>query len=385
MTPQEASKKYHWCKYDPATNTVELYLDHFMLSGFRICEAKGYLEHIAHIKPKYGVSSPRKPWFYDWGEYIHWCLEKFYGYYKNNKQPPKVDEWIELCKMKWQAMKMDEYGDSKLLENGLIYPTDAKKFEEIKGWEGACGLLIEYYAFYMDMRLRIIDTEITFGHNKEVYLGNFDLYSYYYQKVKKKLIEKFKKSEVKCYLTGRIDLLVDNGYKIGPIDHKNTHKFDGGEHDDFNPNDAITGYILACNEIIKKLDPDLYNRRPPLSAWIQHISGCHPSTPRDKTKKPGPRFKTTPIDKTPEQLQEYKDRNLSTFKRVAELLFNDKTPEWNTIMCNNIFHRTCEYRPIHRNPSNQWFHIINDHYTVGERVWDTRNYSNAEGNISEKS
>ena len=43
--------------------------------------------------------------------------------------------------------------------------------------------------------------------------------------------------------TGRIDLLVDNGTKIGPVDHKSTACFDGYESNDFDPHEGITGYI----------------------------------------------------------------------------------------------------------------------------------------------
>lgn len=380
MNIQTAIKKYHWLKVRKEGNNeiIEMYLDHFMLSNARICESKFYLDHMCHIKPRYDTGR-RKPWFFDWGEYIHHCLEGFYHHFKEFKEPPKVDEWIGDCKIAWQDMKMDEYGEEQNVTNNKIHPSDLKRYQEIKGWEGACGLLIEYYAFYMNMRLRIIDTEITFGHNKEVPLGAFYLVQPSIIKKGKgknaKTIDSYKKLTIECFLTGRIDLLVDNGYKIGSIDHKNTHRFDGDEHNDYNPNDAITGYTLACNEIIKSLDRNLYNKRPPLSAWIQHISACHPSSPRDKTKKPGPRFKTTPIDKTPEQLEEYKIRNLSTFKKIAELVFLDRQPEWNTVMCNNIFHRECEYKPIHSQQSNVWFNIINDHYTVGERIWDTRDMS----------
>jgi hypothetical protein len=379
MTPNEASNCYHWCKYDQNTNTIELYLDHYMLSCLRTCEAKFYLEHLLKVKPRYADDGQRKPWFFDFGEYIHWCLEQFYNHFKHNKTAPPVNFWLTQCKTKWDLMKMDDY------TNG--FEKDAKKYEEIKGWEGVAGLLIQYYVFYMDMRLRVIDTEITFGHNKEVYLGKT------YLQNEPNYGENGFYLGVDCYLTGRIDLLVDNGYKIGPVDHKTTHKFDGFEHKDFNPHDAMTGYILAIHEILHNYHNNMID---PVTntgwlhvpeckgGWIFHISACTPATPRDKTKQQGPRFKTTPIDKTISQLEDFKLRQLSTFKRVAELLFNDKTPEWNTGVCHNMFFRDCEYVPIHEQPSEQWQDIINRFYTIGEG-WDTRDHSNkqhAEGSIS---
>lgn len=360
MTPQEAAQRYHWCKYDSNTNTVELYLDNYMLSCARQCEAKFYLEHLLWIKPRYDTTR-RKPWFLDFGEYIHWCLEEFYKSYKNNGHPPAVAEWMDQCKMMWAVMKMDDYG---LLED--TQPSDYKKYMEVKGWEGVSGLLIQYYAFYMDLRNRIIDTEITFGHNKEVLIGEFDYRAEYREKWYQDAPLEY--DTVKCYLTGRIDLLVDNGYKIGPVDHKTTHKFDGWEHLDFNPHDGMTGYILAINEILKKYR-ELGIKVPTTSTggWIYHISACNPSTP-------GPRFKTTPVDKTEIALNDYKARQLSTFKRISELLFNDKTPEWNTTVCNNIFNRPCEYKQIHEQSSNEWESMIKQFYQISS-PWDTRNHA----------
>jgi hypothetical protein len=74
---------------------------------------------------------------------------------------------MEQCKSYWLEMKMDDYGLD------TAYKADKTKFEDIGGWPGVAGLLIEYYAYYMSLRVRIIDTEITFGHGKEVKIGDF--------------------------------------------------------------------------------------------------------------------------------------------------------------------------------------------------------------------
>lgn len=371
MTPSEAAQKYHWVKYNPATNTVELYMDNFMLSGVRQCEAKFKLEHLDNIFPRYAEPKPGeidlKPWFWSMGEFIHWCLEQFYDSFKHTKQPPEIGEWVNRCKEHWQEMKMDEYAKAK-------YPGDIKKYEEIKGWEGIAGMLIEYYTFYMGMRLRVVDTEITFGHNKEVPIGDF-AFNVGNTDGKNTVIE--------CYLTGRIDLLVDNGYKVGPVDHKSTHRFDGWEHLDFNPHDGITGYILAVNEILKRYkEQGLTNIPFCTGGWIYHLSNCRPSEPNKKTQAKGklkadPRFKVTPVDKTEIALADYKARQITTFKRVANLLFNDEAPQWNTLNCNNIFFRPCPYRPIHEQPSNEQPYIIKQFYQIG-KGWDTRDHSNKE-------
>lgn len=364
MTPEQAAERYHWIKYDKATNTVEMYLDNYMLSSSRICESMFYLEHLVWIRPKYEIEGSirddgkivRKPWFLDLGVYIHWCLEQFYKHQKLHGKAPEINEWLLACRVNWDFMKMDDYKNS-------VSSSDVNAYEAVKGWEGVAGLLTQYYAYYLDMRLRIIDTEITFGYNKEVHIGktyleaDSDLYL-----------------GIECYLTGRIDLLVDNGNKIGPVDYKGTAKFDGYEHEDFNPHDGICGYILAVNEILKNYKEQGLTQIPEChGGWIYHISFTTPSQPRDKTKQPGPRFKTTPIDKSDDQLDDYKNRQLSTFKRIAELLFMDKIPEWNTGQCNNMFFRKCKYKPIHEQPSSQWTNIIQQFYTIGD-PWDTRKH-----------
>jgi hypothetical protein len=360
-----------------------------MLSGLRLCEAKFVFEHLLWIKPRSVTIDDsetgiirRKPWFLDFGEYIHWCLEQFYNHFKHNKTAPTVDFWMQQCKTKWELMRMDEYKDYHV-------EADAKKYKEVHGWEGVATLLIQYYVFYMDMRLRVIDTEITFGHNKEVHLGRI-ITNRNYEITQPHGLEL--PLAIDCYLTGRIDLLVDNGYKIGPVDHKTTHRFDGFEHQDFNPHDAMTGYIFTCHELLKGYKekypvgsgfPGLRESPQCMGGWIFHVSSCTPSIPRDKSQKQGPRFKTTPVDKTLSQLEDFKKRQLSSFKRVAELLFDDKTPEWNTTACNNIFFRQCEYKPIHEQPSEQWQDVIDRFYQISN-PWDTRNMGKKDSVQNEK-
>jgi len=377
MTPEQASQKYHWMKYDRNTNTIEMYLDHYMLSGARLCEARFYLEHILQISPRY-TPGARKPWFLDWGEYVHFCVEVFYLHFKVKKCPINPDKWLKICKEKWDEMKMDEYGGPNM------YKSDRDKYEGLGGWVGAAGFLVQYYSHYMNLNVRVVDCEISFGYNKEVYLGSFtignnDFYQHDGPAGPFGAIPRYFEGQakayynVKCYLTGRIDLLVDNGYKVGPVDHKSTNSFDGSEHLDFNPHDGITGYILVINELLKRYrDIGLTNLPRSSGGWIYHLSTTIPSVPRDKSKKQGPRFKATPVDKTPEQLKDYKARNLSTFKRISELVLNNKVPEWNTTTCNNIFFRQCQYFKIHEQPSSEWATMIKQFYIVGEDIWDTR-------------
>ena len=383
MNIEDAARKFYWLTYNKKTNEVDMYLDNFTLSSFRLCESHGFLEHIALVNPRYDNGS-RKPWYFEFGEFVHYCTQWFFINFKKEGKPPIVDDWLAKCKEKWEEMKMDEYDSDK------VYKADRDRYSEIGGWQGAAGLLIEYYAFYMDLRVRIVDVEISFGYNKEVPLGNFTIQlpvkQFIYKRKRKYTLEILQNIKVNCYLTGRIDLLVDNGYKVGPVDHKTTAKFDGYEHEDFNPQDGITGYILTIKNILERYrEAKLTNLPTCTGGWIYHISNNRPSIPRDKSKPTPARFKTTPIDKTDISLEDYKSRQITTFRRIINLLLYDETPQWNTANCNNMFYRKCKYKTIHEQPSNEWIQIIANHYSVG-KVWDTRDHdrnNNNSGNNSE--
>jgi hypothetical protein len=208
-----------------------------------------------------------------------------------------------------------------------------------------------------------VDTEISFGRAREVYLGylghfysgndRFGLTSPYY-------------SGINCYLTGRIDLLVDNGTKIGPVDHKSTARFDGYESNDFDPHEGITGYIFAINSILKAQREKCESRGGILvpqtcnTGWIHHISLADSD----------PRFKPTLITKTNQQLEEYRMRQLRACKRVYELasssakLENYGAVEFATDKCNNIYNSPCPFRELHRQPFIQREGTIAQFYEI---------------------
>lgn len=339
MTPAQAAEKYPWIKYNPLTNELEMFLDHQMLSTFRTCEGKFLLEHLLNIRPK-----GHKAWSLVFGAWMHFCLETYYEHIRTHEgKPPDPMAWLAYAKDKWTKLNLDSYKDID------------DKYTDVGGWEGACSLLVQYYTFYMEQRLRVVATEIPFGFNREVYLGQFRLLLW--NGINNCRIDVI----VKCYLTGRIDMIVDNGSVIGPVDHKHTHYFRGDEWDKFNPQDGITGYIFADNKIIEQFFPGY--KKPCLNGWIFHIQG-HAAAINKKTKELRPRFKVSRIDKMPSQLEDYAVRNVATFKRIAELIFGLKDPEWNTNACHNIYNRDCEYLPVHKQPREEWQHIIEQFYHI---------------------
>lgn len=328
MNPAEASTKYHWVKYDPETMTVDLFMDHQMLSTLRMCEHKFVYEHIFNIRPK-----GHKAWSLMFGAWMHFCFETYYKHLcHNDGKAIDIAAWLQYSRAKWLELNLDAYKDEE-------------KYKDISGYDGASALLVSYYAYYDGLRLRVVATEVSFGTNREVYLGSFSYGPF----------------TVRCFLTGRIDLLVDNGHKIGPVDHKHTHVFRGDEWTKYNPHDGITGYIFATNEIIKNMFPDY--KTTCNSGWIFHIQGKAPSISR-KTKQVHERFKASTVDKTLAHLEEYASRQVSTFRRAYELLFNYKTPEMTTTACHNIYNRKCEYLPIDEQDNNNKDYIIKQFYNI---------------------
>jgi PD-(D/E)XK nuclease superfamily protein len=326
---------------------VQLFLDHHTLSTYRLCPAKFVEEHLYHLR-----LPGKRYWSLEFGLWIHDCLASYYDYFKKKSCPPPLDEFLDVGKQLWINYKLEEF---KPRTNVLVkdYWTDEKKYHLLGGLEGALRLLVQYYAFYMNQRMRVVATEISFGKNEEVYLGSF--------------VDPITNSLVECFLSGRIDLLVDNGYKIGPVDHKSTARFDGYESDDYNPHEGITGYIYAIDRILKLRFPDNPHKIC-RDGWIFHIS----------FQDYDPRFKPSLISKTPQQLEEYASRQVRTFRNIFELLTSSsyedlhKNTTWNTMACNNIYNNQCTMRELHRQPTEQRNGTIKQFYQIGT-PWQPEN------------
>jgi len=352
VTPQELIKLHPHIFALAPDNVLEMYCDHHMLSTMRSCEAKFYEEQLAHVGSK-----TQRYFSLEFGQWFHECLECYYGCFKTTGAAPVLDTWVVAALALWHEYDLDFFAPLPGTKTADMYG-DAKKYYNLCKWDakGAITrLLIQYYAFYANQRMRVVDTEISFGRAREVPLGQLLVKGY----------------PVRCYLTGRIDLLVDNGAKIGPVDHKTTARFDGYESNDFDPHEGITGYIYAINSILSDnaearssgSDKYAYPTGIPqvcLSGWIYHVSLADDE----------PRFKPTPVYKTHQQLDEYRLRQLRTFRRIYELatasqkLENYGAVEMNTGLCNNLYNSACPFRELHRQPFSQREGTITQFYEI---------------------
>lgn len=342
MNIQSLTEQYPYFLRVAPDGALELFADHHMLSTMRSCEAK-FVEEILnneHIRGK-------RYWSLEFGCWVHDCLQLFYEAFRRTGQAPIVDDWVKQSLGLWEDYDLSFYRPDplKLVKQ---YNTDEKKYRAFGGREGAAAFLIHYYAFYMNQRYRIVATEISFGRKQEVLLGEFTILNLH-----PGIENAIDGLTVRCYLTGRIDLLVDNTYKIGPVDHKTTASFDGYESNDFDPHEGITGYIYTINAILGTQFPDNPHKQC-RDGWIHHISTLATDEPR---------FKATLITKTPQQLEDFRLRQLRTCKKIVELL-NGEIPDYNTNICNNIYNRPCPYRELHRQPPDQHSGTLTQFYEV---------------------
>lgn len=342
MTIEELASKYHWFKIGE-DEVIELYLDHHALSTHRMCEAKFDLEIMQNYRGKGSV-----PWSLNFGTVFHKCVEMLYALRATGNF--EFSTMLQLANQLWVEHDLDQYSEHKT-------------FIALGGLPGFLVLLQQYAHFYSQEseRLRPIGVEIPFGKNKEVPIGEFEWHNndlnYY---------DPGWYNKVRCYLTGRLDFLMDSGSAIGPMDHKTKAFFKGNPADDHDPQEGMTGYVYAANHIIKHQFPELLQSRKVDRIWMNYVQVKQES---DFNK----RFKRIPIFKTDYQLEQYRLRQLSTFERIFSMVTTNRTPDWNTSVCGNTFHQDCTFKGLHRqNTERDMFRILeNDFYKAP--AWDPDN------------
>lgn len=304
----EITNKYNFVKLfdDGLMSGVELYADHHMLSSLRKCE--GYF-----VESILNRSFRGRAWFFDFGIWIHECVEYMYTYYLKNQEYCSVPQLVDFGALRWNQLKIPEYH------------RDNKNYIKMGGFSGASKLLLDYWRNYGQTRepYKIIGTELPFGRDKEVYLGEIEIGG----------------QRVRCYYSGRIDIIADDGYSLLVLDTKSANRFSGDESDNFNPHEGMMGYVYALREIVKKNFPSI--QKPANRVVINHISVADVKDYRE-------RFKRTPITYSYAQLDEWRVRQLRTFKRLYELSVLGETADWNTDTCNNMYFSDCAYKGLHR-------------------------------------
>jgi hypothetical protein len=345
MQIEELVAKYHWLQIG-ADGVLEMYLDHHSLSTFRQCEAAFELSIMANVKSKH------KSWNLEFGIIFHKMVEVFYILKKEEKFD--LVEWIHYAGELWIEKELDQFSEHKMY----------KTLGGLPGFMAMLGQYANHFAAEMD-RLRVIGIEITFGKQKEVPLGSFYCETYYCprQPYPNNPLFAYQNDTVRCYLTGRIDFLMDSGSAIGPLDHKTTAFIRDNPANSYDPQEGMTGYIYASQRIIKDKFPELLNTRKVDRIWLNFAQ----IAPEQDAMK---RFRRIPIYKTDYQLEEFRKRQLRTFNKIYDILILGERPDWNTSVCNNMFHSECQFRNLHRqNTASAMLQVLNSDFTV-EKPWN---------------
>ena len=330
----------HWLRKVSETE-YDVILDHHALSSFRACEQYFVHDHVEGWQAK----GTKMPWFFAIGILLHEVLEELYTM--------RQDNTFDLNTLAARGMILWD-------EHNMEYYAGDKGHKAIGGKPGFVGMIVQYASFYNSdtERFRIIAMEIPFGPGKEVSLGSFTTLSRWQNPQESANIIK-----VNCYLAGRIDFLMDDGHHIAPFDHKSAAYIDGDPNDKYDPQDGMTGYIFATKAIVEKNFPDLAKQRQLNRIWMNYL-GVSYNTDLNK------RFKRLPLDKTDWQLEEFRKRQLTTFRRIFEMCYFGQEPQWNTNICGNMFRRDCKYKYVHKRKDEQSMFLIMNEAFERKPIWN---------------
>jgi hypothetical protein len=145
-----------------------------------------------------------------------------------------------------------------------------------------------------------------------------------------------------------MDLIVDDGYFICPLDHKTMGSFRGDPSLQFETEEGPTGYIFAMSKILPTFVPAEQLLKRDCSKILMNLISKKP------TDNPQERFKRFPVRKSAAQLEQYQWRMVATVEAlVADLTrFSTSYPiQRNTTACTNWHMTTCIFRDVCRQAS----------------------------------
>ena len=327
-----------WLKYNVEEQKLTLIVDNHLMGLYRECP-----QHFFHAavnglaaKSPLQVDGQARIWFLDFGVVLHKMIEL---YYRDFRKPDfDVNKWaFERGAAEWYKMRMDDHAEHK-------------EYKLIGGLPGFMGLLFQFGTVFtpQNEKLRVIAQEVSFGRRGEVPL--------------------YRGEGLDIFLAGRMDLVVDDGYFIGPMDHKSMGSFRGDPGLQFETEEGPTGYIYAMSKILPSIVPeDQFLKRDCSKILMNLISKKPTDTPSD-------RFRRVPVRKTLQQLYEYEQRMIQTGKRMVEDMEEfviGLPPRRNTAACTNWHMYPCKYRDICRQGSSPGIVATIKNGFIQVPLWDT--------------
>lgn len=332
MTPENAIKNYPNLFAMGEDGVLEIYADNHILSSYRKCP--GYF--VESIMNRRGTKG--RQWSLEFGQYFHKIMEYFYKAQKEEwkgifcEVVPKIEGAILLENCPEQNLQ-----NLLALVNIYWYMYDLDAFKDhpsckkLGGLIGATNLFLQYYLqHYQVERLRVVGTELSFGRAKEVPIHDDNTWC---------LLDG-DCVRVRMYYCGRIDLVVDDGTIIGPMDHKTTSYFDGSEGSEFKPHDGMQGYVYAFQRMLPE---NLRAQgRTCNSIYINHVSI------KTEEKDGRGRFKHSIKSYTPAEMEEWRLRQVRTFTDIYRHIILEEPIYWNTEACGRWFgFSDCPYKQLH--------------------------------------
>lgn len=315
-----------------------MYLDHNALSGFMKCEAyfqlrNFYSEQTRPLPPSLAVGvqsvKPRGRAFKrDIGVWWARLMEWYYTAMATGGM--KKDVLITLVEEAWRQEKMDDLKAE--------FPSSYEKFG---GLMGATQMAAEYYDFsyaFDTVNWKITAIEAGFGRKREVKIGEND--------------------KVVVYWLGKPDLLINEGGRFMPVDHKTKDAIMPNHVYSFKPHPQTAGYIVAAQVIADSKGMDCT-----IDRCLINVAARQSPTenPRNGVRKP--RFQRIPVSYSQPELEEWRIQTLAKASRLRYCIEND---EWtfNSEACH--VYSGCDYRSIHSAPPATRPIIIQSQFTIGE-------------------
>jgi hypothetical protein len=307
-----------WIRYDEQKQKLIVVVDNHLLSTYRNCPQHFFYANVEGYQKKSGIKEGEREraWFLDFGIILHKMLEI---YYLRFKEPSfDVTEWAtERAVAEWQEMNMDVHSEHK-------------EYKTVGGVLGFSRLLMQYAMVMtpLNEKLRVLGTEVSFGRNYEVPL--------------------FVSEDIEIYLAGRMDLIVDDGYFICPMDHKTMGSFRGDPGLQFETEEGPTGYIYALSKILPQFVPEDQLLKRDCSKILMNLVQKKP------TDTPQERFKRVQIRKSTQQLLDYQSRMIHTVEHLVadfKTWINGGCVPRNTTACTNWHMQVCAYRDVCRQAS----------------------------------
>jgi PD-(D/E)XK nuclease superfamily len=334
--------KLPWCFWDPELGKLVFVVDNHLLSTYRNCPQHFFYANVEGYKRKApsggagSLSAVERSWYLDYGVLLHKMLELYYKTFRNENF--SINDWcITRLAKEWAELEMNVHAEHK-------------EFKLIGGLAGTAGLLLQYATIYAPARenFRVIATEVSFGRNREVVL--------------------YENFNIQICLAGRMDMIIDDGYYICPLDHKTEGYFRNDPAVKYETDEGPTGYVFALSKMLPKLIPeDQILKRDCSQIKMNLIS-------KKSVDNPIERFRRLSLRKTAEQLVNYQQRMVQT---VEKLLADLETyamlfpVDRNTTACTNWHMGTCTYRDVCRQGSKDGELATLANGYVKLPIWDT--------------